>query len=80
MGLIKAAVAATKSTLHDQWKDFISCDDLDNDTLMVRVSTDNSIISKSSAIEVKPGQIAVVFDSGKILDATADPGIFTFDS
>lgn len=80
MGLIKAAASAVKGTLHDQWKDFISCDDLDNDTLMVRVSTDNSIISKSSAIEVKPGQIAVIFDSGKILDATAEEGIYTFDS
>ena len=80
MGLIKAAVSAAKTTLHDQWKDFISCDDLDNETLMVRVSTDNNIISKSSAIEVKPGQIAVIFDSGKILDATAEEGIYTFDS
>ena len=79
MGLIKAAVQATASTLHDQWKDYIRCEDLGNDILMRRVSTPNGIISKNSAIQVAPGQIAVVFQNGKILDATAEEGIFTFD-
>ena len=79
MGLIKAAVSAVGSTLHDQWKDYIKCDNMDNDTLMVKVSTPNGVISKSSAIQVAPGQIAVIFQSGKILDASAEEGIFTFD-
>ena len=46
MGLIKAAVTAVGSTLHDQWKEYIKCDDLGNDILMKRVSTPNGIISK----------------------------------
>lgn len=79
MGLIKAAVEAAGSTLHDQWKDYIKCDDLGNDILMKKVTTKNGIISKDSAIQVAPGQIAVIFDSGKILDATAEDGIYTFD-
>ncbi len=79
MGLIKAAVGAVGSTLHDQWKDYIKCDDLGQDILMKRVSTPNGIISKDSAIQVSPGQIAVIFESGKILDATAEEGIYTFD-
>ena len=79
MGLIKAAVQAVGSTLHDQWKDYIKCDDLGQDILMKRVSTPNGIISKDSAIQVSPGQIAVIFESGKILDATAEEGIYTFD-
>ena len=79
MGLIKAAVKATASTLHDQWKEYIRCEDLGNDVLMKRVSTPNGIISKDSAIQVAPGQIAVIFDSGKVLDATAEEGIYTFD-
>lgn len=79
MGLIKAAVGAVGSTLHDQWKDYIKCDDLGQDILMKRVSTPNGIISKNSAIQVSPGQIAVIFESGKILDATAEEGIYTFD-
>ena len=79
MGLIKAATAAVKSTLHDQWKDYIRCEDLGNDILMKRVSTPNGIISKDSAIQVSPGQIAVIFESGKVVDATAEEGIYTFD-
>lgn len=79
MGLIKAAVSAIGSTLHDQWKEYIKCDDLGQDILMKRVSTPNGIISKDSAIQVSPGQIAIIFESGKILDATAEEGIYTFD-
>ena len=79
MGLIKAAAAAIGSTLHDQWKEYIRCDDLGQDILMKRVSTPNGVISKDSAIQVAPGQIAVVFQNGQILDATAEEGIFTFD-
>lgn len=80
MGLIKAAVQAAGSTLHDQWKEYIRCDDLGNDILMRKVTTPNGIITKNSAIQVAPGQIAVVFENGKILDATAEEGIFTFDN
>jgi membrane protease subunit (stomatin/prohibitin family) len=79
MGLIRAAVGAVGSTLHDQWKDFIRCEDLGQDILMKKVTTSNGIISKDSAIIVGPGQIAVIYDSGKILDATAEDGIYTFD-
>ena len=83
MGLIKAVVdaagGAIKGTLKDQWKDYIKCEDLGNDILMKKVSTPNGIISKDSAIQVAPGQIAVIFQSGQILDATAEEGIYTFD-
>ena len=79
MGLIKAAVDSVKSTLHDQWKDYIKCDDLGNNILMKKVTTPNGIISKDSAIQVAPGQIAVIFQNGQILDATAEEGIYTFD-
>ena len=79
MGLIRAAVSSVGGVLHDQWKDYIRCEDMGNDILMKKVSTPNGIISKDSAIQVAPGQIAVIFESGKILDATAEEGIYTFD-
>ena len=79
MGLVKAVVGAVGGTLHDQWKEYIKCDDLGNDILMKKVTTPNGIISKDSAIQVAPGQIAVIFQNGQILDATAEDGIFTFD-
>lgn len=79
MGLIKAAVESVGSTLHDQWKEYIKCEDLGNDILMKKVTTPNGIITKDSAIQVSPGQMAIIFQSGKILDATAEEGIYTFD-
>ena len=79
MGLIKAAASAVGSVMHDQWKEYIRCDDLGNDILMKRVSTPNGVISKDSAIQVAPGQIAIIFQNGQVLDATAEEGIYTFD-
>ncbi len=80
MGLIKAAVGAVGSTLADQWEDYISCDSMDNDTLVVKKTTKSGQISAKSRIQVNPGQVAIIFDSGKILDATAEEGIYSFDA
>ncbi len=80
MGLIKAAIGAVGGTLGDQWKDLISCEDMGNDILMVKKTTKSGQISKSSRIIVAPGQVAVIYDSGTILDATAEEGSYNFDS
>lgn len=80
MGLIKSALTSINSTLHDQWEEYITCDSLDNNTLVVKKTTKNGVISNKSRIQVSPGQVALIFDSGKILDATAEPGIYSFDT
>lgn len=80
MGLISAAIGAAKSTLHDTWLDAITCEDFDNATLMVKKTTDNGVISKGSRIIVNPGQVAILVDNGKVLDAAAQPGSYTFDA
>ena len=51
MGLIKAAKDAVGSTLHDQWKDYIRCDDLGNEILMKKVL----LIPLTPFIEVQGG-------------------------
>lgn len=79
MGLIKAAISSVSGTLKDQWEDYISCEDMDNDTLMVKKTTKTGRISKNSRIVVAPGQVAVIYDTGKILDATAEEGAYSFD-
>ena len=56
MGLIKAAVGAVGSTLHDQWKEAIRCEDMPNDVLMVKKTTPNGVISNGSTVIVGPGQ------------------------
>ena len=79
MGLIKAITGSIGGTLRDQWLDLIKCDDMDMNTLMVKVTTKSGQISKSSRIIVAPGQIAVIYDSGSVLDATAEEGVYNFD-
>ena len=79
MGLLKAAAQAIGGSLGDQWKDVIRCENMDNNTLMVRKTTKTGVISKDSAIIVGPGQVAVIYDNGQVLDATAEDGIYTFD-
>ena len=79
MGLIKAAAGAIGSTLHDQWKEAIRCEDLGNEILMKKVSTPNNVISAGSTIIVQPGQCAIIVDNGKVIDATAEEGVYKFD-
>ena len=80
MGLIKAAASAVGSTLHDQWKEAIRCEEFGKDVLMKKVTTPNGVISNGSTIIVAPGQCAIIYDNGRIVDATAEDGVFTFDS
>ena len=80
MGLIKAAAGAIGSTFKDQWKEAIRCEDLGNDILMKKVTTPTGVISNKSTIIVGPGQCAVIYDNGRIIDASAEEGVYTFDT
>ncbi len=80
MGLIKAAKEAIKGTLADQWKEAIRCEDMNNEILMVKKTTPTGVISNKSSIIVAPGQCAVIYDNGKVIDATAEEGYYQFDS
>ena len=80
MGLIKAAIGAVGSTLHDQWKEAIRCEDMGKDILMMKKTTPTGVISNGSTIIVGPGQCAIIYDNGRIVDASAEEGLFTFDS
>ncbi len=79
MGLIKSMVQSVGGTLHEQWQDLIQCEEMGNQILMKKVTTPSGQISKGSRIIVAPGQMAVVLDSGAIVDATAEAGTFEFD-
>ncbi|MBQ7266072.1 MAG: SPFH domain-containing protein [Firmicutes bacterium] len=90
MGLIKAALASIGTTLADQWKEYIYCDSLDENTLVkkgeVRVTagsntkrTDN-IITNGSKIAVNEGQFMIIVENGKIVDFTSEPGAYTYDT
>jgi len=79
MGLIKAAVSAVKGTFGDQFLTAIQCEDMGNDVLMVKKTNENGVIAKGSRIIVEHGQVALLLDNGRVLDATAEPGVYEFD-
>ncbi len=91
MGLIKAALGATLGTLADQWKEYFTCDSIDNDTLMVKgqkvisgrssnTSGSDNLISQGSGIVVADGQCAIIVDQGIVREVVAEPGMFTYDA
>lgn len=80
MGLIRATFGAVGGTLKDQWKEAIRCEDLGNDILMKKVTTPTGVITNKSTVIVGPGQCAIIYDNGRVIDATAEEGIYTFDT
>ena len=78
MGLIKAAKNAISGELKDQFLAPISCEDMGNEILMKKVTREDGVIPNGSRIIVAPGQVAALYDNGKILDATAEAGVYEF--
>lgn len=78
MGLIKSAMESIAGTLADQDKTAINCPDMGNHILMVKRTNQNGIIRNKSRIIVNPGQLAVLVDNGRVIDATAEPGVYEF--
>ena len=88
MGLIKAALEAGKSTLADQWLEYVYCERMDDNVLMRKGTpkkggsntqgSDNTITNGSKII-VGEDQFLIVVADGKIVDFTAEPGGYTFD-
>lgn len=91
MGLIKAGAGALGGTFADQWKEFFYCDSIDKDTLVVKgmkrtskrssnTRGEDNIISNGSGIAVADGQCMLIVEQGKVVEACAEPGEFTYDS
>jgi membrane protease subunit (stomatin/prohibitin family) len=90
MGLIKAAIGAVGTTLADQWKEYIYCDAMDENTLVkkgeVRVTggsntkRSDNIITNGSKVAVNEGQFMLIVENGKVVDFTSEPGAYTYDT
>lgn len=91
MGLIKAGVGAVGGVLADQWKEFFYCEAIDKNVLAVRgqkqvtsrsvnVKGHDNIISNGSGIAVADGQCMIIVEQGKVVEVSAEPGQYTFDS
>lgn len=90
LGLIKAALTGIRSTLADQWLEYIYCDTLPVDVLMRKgqkrigpgssnTKGSDNIITKGSRIALNEGQFLLVVDDGRIVDFSDEPGDYTFD-
>ena len=90
MGLIKAVIGAAGGTLADTWKEYIVCDAMPSDVLVVKgqnkagkrssnTKGSDNIISNGSGIVVADGQCMIIVDQGKIVEICAEPGEYTYD-
>ncbi len=91
MGLIRAAWKAAGGTLADQWKEYFYCNALDADVLVAKgekhVSSrsvnrkgEDNIITDGSHIAVADGQCMIIVEDGRVIDACAEPGAYTYDT
>ena len=89
MGLIKAALGSVNQVIGDQFKEFITCPPVQNDVIVQRGTVQHGdanttftegVISNGSGIAVPEGMAMMIVDNGKIVEFTAEPGTFTYDS
>lgn len=91
MGLIRAAWKAAGGTLADQWKEYFYCNALDADVLVakgekhvsgrsVNRKGEDNIITDGSHIAVADGQCMIIVEDGRVIDACAEPGAYTYDT
>ena len=91
MGLIKAALGSLNSLLADQWREYYYCDSMEENVLVVKASKCTSsrssntkgsadVISNGSVIAVNEGQCMMIVQQGQIVEFTAEPGAYTWDS
>lgn len=91
MGLIQAGLDAAGGVLADQWREYFYCDALDSNTLLARGAKrtgkrgsnkrgEENVISDGSIVAVADGQCMLVVENGEILDVSADPGEFVYET
>ncbi len=89
MGLIRAAISATSSSLKDTWKDYFVCESLPDSILMIKGTKKgsnslfggkNDVITNGSGIVVADGQCAIIVDDGIVVEVANEPGNYTFST
>ena len=91
MGLIKAGIGALGGVLADQWKEFFYCEALSKDVLVTKgqkrvggrssnTKGSDNIISNGSVIAVADGQCMIIVEQGKVVEVSAEPGEFIYDT
>lgn len=89
MGIVKAAVSAVKGTFADAWLEVVEPENMGAQTVFTRgvcmkkgqnKKGSPDIISNGSTIRVYDNQFMILVDGGKIVDYTAEPGVYTVNN
>ncbi|NLB28092.1 MAG: SPFH domain-containing protein [Clostridiaceae bacterium] len=91
MGLLKAAGGAIGGVLADQWREFFYSDALADDVIVKKgqkrtssrssnVKGEDNIISNGSIIAVNDGQCMIIVEQGRVVDLSAEPGEYVYDT
>ena len=90
MGLIKALTSSVSSGLGDQFKEFVTCPEVDNKNVLIvrgqvkhgegNKKPSEGVISKGSRIVVPQGWAMMIVDNGKVTEFSSEPGEFTYDN
>ena len=91
MGLIKAAIGSLGGVLADQWKEYFYCDSLPENIMATKgvkrtsgrssnTKGSDNIISNGSVIAVADGQCMIIVEQGKVVEVSAEPGEFIYDT
>ncbi len=91
MGLIRAAAGAAGGAFADQWKEYFCCEAMDAEVLAVKGRKrtgkrssnrrgDDNVISDGSVIAVNEGQCMMIVENGRIVELSAEPGEYEYNS
>jgi membrane protease subunit (stomatin/prohibitin family) len=92
MGLLRAGIGALSGVLADQWRDYFHAEALEADVLAVKAVkrmnkrfggskyTADNVISNGSIVAVNEGQCMLIVDQGKVVEVSAEPGEFVYDT
>ena len=92
MGLLSAATGAISGVLADQWREYFYCESLSTDVLVSKgykrvnekrssnTKASDNIITNGSIVAVNDGQFMMIVEQGKVVDFSAEPGEFVYDT
>ena len=92
MGLLRAGIGALSGVLSDQWRDYFCADALEADVLAIKAVkrmnkrfggskyVADNVISNGSIVAVSEGQCMIIVDQGKVVEVSAEPGEFVYDT
>ena len=89
MGLIRATVSSVSSGLGDQFKEFVTCPEIEKNVIIQRGKVEHGkgnknfsegVISSGSGIVVPEGMAMMIIDNGEIKEFTSEAGTYTYDT